>query len=257
MVDFKKLSEIEELTKPIDGFLSQNGRSQFEGEVLYHLALKSKGKIVEIGSWKGKSTIWLGKGTEAGSKQSIYAIDPHTDSEEHRSDGEAMWTFDAFKENISHADVAKYVVPIVKPPLESLGDVPGRVGMIFLDGTHDYEKVKQEFNAWLPKVQIGGIVAFHDSFGNGVPGVRRLVHEEVFRSPIFKDVRYINGITYATKVDQTTLSERLRNRLSLFVKIVHEKSHDFPQPLRSLSKFLIWGPFQKKWLKDLDKTSIS
>ena len=248
-----KPSEIENLTKPIEGYLSQNGRSQFEGEVLYHLALKSKGKIVEIGSWKGKSTIWLGKGSEAGSKQSIYAIDPHTGSEELRPDGGAVWTFDAFKENISHADVARYVIPVVKPPLEGLVDVPGRVGMIFIDGTHDYENVKREFNAWLPKVQHGGTVAFHDSFGNGVPGVRRLVHEEVFLSPIFKDVRYINGITYATKVDQTTIYDRFQNRLSLLVKVVHEKSHDFPQPFRSLAKFLVWGPFQKRWLKELNK----
>ncbi len=248
--------DIQKLTQPIEGFLSQNGRSQFEGEVLYHLALKSKGKIVEIGSWKGKSTIWLGKGSEAGSRQSIYAIDPHADTEEHRANGQMVWTFDTFKENISHADVAKYVVPVVKPPLESVSDVPGRVGLIFIDGTHDYDAVKEEFNAWLPKVQIGGTIAFHDTFGNGVPGVRRLVHEEVFRSQVFKNVRYINGITYATKVEQATFSDRLKNRISLFVKVMHERSQGYPQPFRSLAKILIWRPFQKKWLKELNKHDV-
>lgn len=248
-----KLSEIQELTKHVEGFLSQNGKNLFEGEVLYHLALKSKGKIVEMGSWKGKSTIWLGKGSEAGNKQMIYAIDPHTGSEEHRSDGKPVWTFDAFKENISHADVDKYVVPVVKPSLEGIKEVPGRIGLIFIDGTHEYESLKQEFNAWLPKVEIGGTIAFHDSFGSGVPGVRRLVHEEVFKSSVFKEVRYINGITYATKVDQTTFSDRLRNRLSLLIKVIHEKSHGYPQPFRSLVKKLIWRPFQKKWLKDLTR----
>lgn len=249
-----KPSDIQKLTQSIEGYLSQNGKSEFEGEVLYHLALKSRGKIVEIGSWKGKSTIWLGKGAEAGSRQSIYSIYPNADIEEHRSDGKTMWTFDVFKENISHADVAQYVVPVVKPPLESLIDVPGRIGMIFIDGTHDYEDIKQEFTAWLPKVQIGGIMAFHDSFGDGVPGVRRLVHEEVFRSLNFKDVRYINGITYATKVAQANFSDRLKNRAALLVKILHEKSHAFPQPFRSLIKRLIWGPCQKRWLRELNKT---
>ncbi len=248
-----EITEIENLTKPVEGFLSQNSENLFEGEVLYRLALKSKGKIVEIGSWKGKSTIWLGKGSEAGSKQKIYAIDPHTGSEEHRKDGQPVWTFDAFKENISHADVAQYVVPILKTSVEGIYDVPGRVGLIFIDGAHDFTSVKEDFDAWLPKVEVGGIVAFHDSFGPGWQGVKDLVHNEVFKSPFFKNVHYINSITYATKVDHTTLKERLQNRLHLLVKTIHEASLTFPQPFRSLAKRLIWRPFQKKWLRELNR----
>lgn len=245
-----KLSEIQELTKPVEGFLSQNGRDLFEGEVLYHLALKSKGKIVEIGSWKGKSTIWLGKGSEAGNKQMIYAIDPHNESEQ-RIEGKPIWTFDAFKENISHADVAKYVIPIIKTSLEGVYDVPGRIGLVFIDGAEDATSVKEDFDTWLPKIEEGGMIAFHDTFGLGVPKVREFVHSEVYKSSFFKNVRYINAITYATKVSHTTLWERLQNRVSLLVKVIHEQSCDLPQPFRSLAKKLIWRPFQKKWLKEL------
>lgn len=235
----------------MEGFLSQNGKNLIEGEVLYHLALKSKGKIVEIGSWKGKSTIWLAKGSEAGSRQKVYAIDPHTGSEEERGDGKAVWTFDAFQQNISHADVAKYVVPIIKTSLEGIYDVPGRIGLVFIDGATDYESVKKDFEAWIPKIAVGGIVAFHDSFGIGGAGVRELVHNEVFKSPFFKNVCYINNITYAEKAEQTTLLDRFKNRISLFVKIVHEQSLDYPQPFRSLAKKLIWRPFYNRWVKEL------
>ncbi len=59
------------LTESIEGFLSQNGKDLREGEVLFHLARSlSKGSVaVEIGSWKGKSTAWLGKGIEASEQQ--------------------------------------------------------------------------------------------------------------------------------------------------------------------------------------------
>lgn len=238
--------KLQELTNPVEGFLGRG-----EGEVLYHLACKSNGKIVELGSWKGKSTIWLGKGSEAGGKHPIYAIDPHAGTEEHRPDGKQLWTFRAFQQNISHANIADYVIPIVKPPLEGIKDVPGRVSLVFIDGTHDYEELKADFDHWLPKLTIGGTIAFHDSFGSGVPAVRRLVHDEIFKSPLFRNVRYINGITYATKVDETTFKERLGNHLALLVKVIHEKSRGFPQPLRSLAEKLIHHFFQRKWLKEL------
>src|SRR5712691_13572252 len=52
-----------------------------EGEALYDLAraCTGKGVIVEIGSWVGKSTICLGRGSLAGASVPIYAVDPHAD----------------------------------------------------------------------------------------------------------------------------------------------------------------------------------
>ena len=56
-----------------------------EGKFLYRLAKRSTigGCIVEIGSWKGYSTIQLAKGSLAGYKKTVYAIDPHTGSDVH------------------------------------------------------------------------------------------------------------------------------------------------------------------------------
>jgi len=77
--DLKKLYQ--ELEK-VKGWLTFN-----EGVFLYNTAknCNSKYVIVEIGSWQGKSTIWLAKGSLAGNKARIYAIDPHTGSSEHKN----------------------------------------------------------------------------------------------------------------------------------------------------------------------------
>ncbi|MCS6951010.1 MAG: class I SAM-dependent methyltransferase, partial [bacterium] len=80
--------ELLALTEKVEGWLTVE-----EGELLYQLAraCKGKGVIVEIGSFKGKSTIWLAKGSLAGAGVRVFAIDPHTGSEEHRQDGQPVW----------------------------------------------------------------------------------------------------------------------------------------------------------------------
>ncbi|MBM2805376.1 MAG: hypothetical protein HW419_3269, partial [Deltaproteobacteria bacterium] len=69
------IDRIHALSDRVEGFLGRR-----EGPYLFRLAKRGArlGVIVEIGSWKGKSTIWLAKGSEAVKGQLIYAIDPHT-----------------------------------------------------------------------------------------------------------------------------------------------------------------------------------
>ena len=70
---------LKELIQHIDGWLTDE-----EAKLLYKLAKNCKGVIVEIGSWKGKSTICMAKGSKAGNNVKIYAIDPHVGSSEHK-----------------------------------------------------------------------------------------------------------------------------------------------------------------------------
>jgi hypothetical protein len=72
MSDFTE--QVKPLIADVPGWLTDE-----EGEALYELArgCTGKGVIVEIGSWKGKSTICLGRGSQAGASVPIYAIDPH------------------------------------------------------------------------------------------------------------------------------------------------------------------------------------
>jgi predicted O-methyltransferase YrrM len=245
---------IVDLTQNVEGFLSQNGENLREGEVLYHLAksLPPSARAVEIGSWMGKSTIWISKGLqEISSESRLFAIDPHTGSEEHQSDKKAVWTFPKFEQNIKNAGVGSFVIPLTMTSEEGANHVEELLDFAFIDGAHDYESVKNDFETWFPKMKVGAVMAFHDSFV-GWPGVQRFVDRSIFLSKNFKNVRYINSITYATKVEKATFFERAQNFVSLLVKKIHTASLKFPQPFKSLAKKIVWRPFQKKWLQELD-----
>ena len=210
-------SQILEMTRPVEGWLFNA-----EGALLYDLAQQCTGRgvIVEIGSWKGKSTIWLAKGTEAGSRVKVYAIDPHTGSEEHQNQQQQVWTFDEFKRNIAMAKVSDLVCPILKTSTAAASDFSQPVELVFIDGAHDYASVKQDFELWFPKVVEGGTIAFHDT--SGWEGPKRVVTESVFKSPHFKQVRFVFSITCGRKVTQNTLGDRIRNRFLLLAKNLHD-----------------------------------
>jgi predicted O-methyltransferase YrrM len=79
----------------VDGMLTDN-----EGLLFYILLQKNcngKDVIVEIDSWKGNSTIWLGYGSKRGNMIKIYVIDPHTGSSEHQKIYGKVWNFEEFK----------------------------------------------------------------------------------------------------------------------------------------------------------------
>jgi predicted O-methyltransferase YrrM len=190
-----------------------------EGELLFNLAKECTGRgvIVEIGSWKGKSTIWLGRGSQAGQGVKIYAIDPHEGTPGHKRQGE-LSTLDEFKKNLSQAGVADLVVPLVATSGTAALDFASPVEMIFVDGDHDYASVKLDFDLWFPKVIAGGLMAFHDT--TRWDGPKRLVAECVYKSTDFYDASFVCSTTFARKVKRNTLKQRLANRLVLLTKMV-------------------------------------
>ena len=154
--------EVIRLIEKMDGWLST-----VEMGLLYDLAKNCKGNgvIVEIGSWKGKSTICLSKGSKRGNQVKIYAIDPHTGDSKQRERLGKVWTFEEFERNIKSVEDDDVVIPIVKTSEEAAENFKEPVELIFIDGAHEYELIKLDFNLWFPKVIEGGIMAFHDTTG--------------------------------------------------------------------------------------------
>jgi MMP 1-O-methyltransferase len=194
MSDF---APVRELIKDVPGWLSDE-----EGEALYELAraCTGRGVIVEIGSWKGKSTICLGLGSRAGRGVPIFAVDPHAD-----------YRHGEFKDNIERAGIADLVTPL-KGLSQLVVDGFGRpIELLFVDGSHEEDDVREDFEKWVPKVVEGGVVAFHDTTWH--PGVRRVVAEKIYGSHGFKDIRFVIGsTTVARKVAQNSLRDRLHAR---------------------------------------------
>ena len=194
MSDF---APVKELIKDVPGWLSDE-----EGEALYELARECTGRgvIVEIGSWKGKSTICLGLGSRAGSSVPIFAVDPHAD-----------YRHGEFKDNVDRAGITDLVTPVKGLSQQVVGDFDRPIELLFVDGSHEEEDVREDFDTWVPKVVDGGVVAFHDTTWH--PGVRRVVAEKIYASRQFKDVRFVIGsTTVARKVAENTLSDRVHAR---------------------------------------------
>ena len=197
------ISELRKLLDELPGWLTHE-----EGETLYRLATACTGTgvIVEIGSWRGKSTTCLGLGSKAGKRVPIYAIDPHSDH-----------TFGDFQRNMEAAGIADLVTPLPGRSQELAAGFDQPIELLFIDGAHQYELVLEDFERWVPKVVEGGVVAMHDT--TWFEGPRRVADELIFKSRRFKDARYVfSSTTVATKVAENTAADRLRNRFALLVK---------------------------------------
>lgn len=192
MNNFKNAKKI---TANIDGWLTEK-----ESELLYNLAKKCQGKgsIVEIGSWKGKSTIFLGQGSKDGKQSKIYAIDPHTGSPEHKNAYGRVWTFEKFKDNIKNARVDDLIIPIVKTSEDAVRDFNEPIELIFIDGAHEFESVKLDFEIWFPKVIKAGIMAFHDAIGYPKTGPGKVIEQYVFKSNNFRNMKIVDSIILVT-----------------------------------------------------------
>lgn len=240
----REIEEIKELVKGIDGKHSVSDR---EGEVLYNAAKNCTGKgvIIEIGSWKGRSTIWLGKGSKAGNKVTVYAIDPHSGSPIHRQIYGKVWTFEEFNKNIKTANVDDVVIPMVKTSEEvekDWDDLP--VELLWIDGNHEYKFVKLDFDKWFPHLIDRGIIAFHDTIFYSVTGPKKVVIDNVYRSKKFVNIGLIGSITFARKVSRNSVKDRLKNRFALLLRYVflpfaYKYGQNLPNPVKRLAKKII------------------
>ena len=155
----------------VRGFLSDR-----EGLRLYEWALETAimGPILEIGSYCGRSTIWLAQAAKE--KQSlVFAVDHHRGSEEHQP-GEShhdtelvdakgdVDTLTMFRRNIRLAGLENEVIPVVTDSTRFARSWSGQLGMVFIDGGHSLSAALADFRAWAPRVLPGGILAIHDVF---------------------------------------------------------------------------------------------
>jgi|SRR3989304_4930243 len=182
-----------------------------EGDLLFDLARKCTGKgvIIEIGSWKGKSTIRLAKGSKLGKRCKIYAIDPHVGSPQHTKIVGKVWTFDQFKKNIKEAEVEDIVVPIVATSEEAAKRWSGKpIELLWIDGNHDYEFVKQDIFLWKKYLINGGIIALHDTLKGGA---KEAVDKFIYWGKEFRNIRFKSSIIFAEKTGKLSSFEKLEN----------------------------------------------
>lgn len=163
-----------ELLPAVEGHLSEA-----EAGALARLAaaVPRDAQIVEIGSYRGRSTIALALGSRSGAGASVYAVDPHVEFTGPLGGRFGPADRQAFYRNLADAGLGDLVALVA---LESVAaarawDAP-RVGLLFVDGDHTAAAVRSDIEAWLPHLRHDAIVAFHDA---DFPGVTETVGDAV------------------------------------------------------------------------------
>lgn len=164
----------------VKGFLDAD-----EGAALYAAALETAplGPCLEIGSYCGKSTVYLGRACQR-TGGVLYAVDHHRGSEEHQL-GEAyhdpqlydahcgkMDSFREFRRTLALAELEDTVVPIVAPSALAARHWATPLGMVFIDGGHSMAAALTDYRCWAPHIVRGGLLAIHDVFPNPADGGR-------------------------------------------------------------------------------------
>ena len=209
LAELEDISQVHRITRGIDGWLTE-----LEGAALYHAAMygPGEGTIVEIGSFKGKSTVWLASASKKAGRELVYAIDTHLGSPEHRIGEELAshmppegTTEFVFRENIKQAGVEDWVVPFVMSSDDVLKLWRDPIRLLFIDAEHAYAAVRNDFLGWQQHVVVGGLVAFHDvdrwdDSATVLDGPTKVVYEDVAQTGLYSAPLIINHLAFVSKV---------------------------------------------------------
>jgi predicted O-methyltransferase YrrM len=156
-----------------------------EGMALYDAALgvTASGPYLEIGSYCGKSAIYLGAAA-AEQGRLLFALDHHRGSVENQPGWEhhepdlvdaelgLMDTLPLFRRTIHAAGLEGTVVALVgdSPSVSSVWGIP--LALLFIDGGHGTEPAHLDYEGWVPHVELDGLLLIHDVFPEPADGGR-------------------------------------------------------------------------------------
>jgi len=174
----QSLKNIVALASEVKGFLAED-----EGLKLYALGLQAcaLGPCLEIGSFCGKSTVYLGMACKK-SNSTLFTIDHHRGSEEQQP-GQLYFDpeiFDSSKgiinslplllETLKKANLEDNVVPMVTQSEVAARKWAMPLGLVFIDGGHSYQTALSDYRCWSPHVLPGGLLVFHDIYPDPTKG---------------------------------------------------------------------------------------
>lgn len=193
----------------IEGFLSPR---EMRFLALIAAFPRARGAVLEIGSFKGRSTFILASAAKLAGEDKVYAVDPLVAPSETDPDlgGEASSEAD-FLRNLEKTGVAANVgfFKEFSNELASRWDKPIR--LLWIDGDHTYKGTKADLDGFLPSLADGAIVAMHDVLHEFEGGVR-VFAEDILRSPHFGACGFVGSIAWAQYRTDPGETERFRAR---------------------------------------------
>lgn len=172
------------------GFLDDD-----EGLRLHELARAHAqlGPVLEIGSYCGKSSVYLGAGVkEAGG--TLICVDHHRGSEEHQrgeqyhdpdlfdSEAERMDTLYELRRTLRWAELEDCALLLVASSQQAARVWRAPLGMVFIDGGHSHAQAHADYDGWARWVAPGGILAIHDLFPDPADGGQAPI--EIYRKAL-------------------------------------------------------------------------
>ena len=179
------------------------------------------GEIVEIGSFRGKSTIVLA--THAPEGAAVVAIDPHAGNDRgpQEIEGFADEAADdrvAFEKNLVAAGVRHRVRHVPEFSGRAHGSVHGSIDVLYIDGAHRYRPARADIRDWGARVADGGELLIHDSFSS-VGVTLAIVRELVFGARFRYVGRSRSLVRYRADLGGAGVSARVRNAARQFAQL--------------------------------------
>lgn len=168
----------ERIIDSVKGFLDRK-----EGMRLYELAAEASAAApcLEIGSYCGKSTLYLGAGCRKNGSV-LFSIDHHRGSEEQQPgeeyfdpetydmDAGSMNTLPFFRKTLQLGGLEDTVIPLVTRSAVAARKWATPLSLVFIDGGHSYEAAFTDYCSWAAHVIPGGFLVIHDIFKNPEDG---------------------------------------------------------------------------------------
>jgi predicted O-methyltransferase YrrM len=182
----------------------------------------SPGTIVEIGSFRGKSTVVLA--TAAGAGVEIIAIDPHAGNDRgpEEWDGfadQASEDHGVFLANLAAGGVADRVRHLRAFSDAAHGEIAGPIDLLYVDGAHRYRPARADLRDWGARVSPGGTMLIHDSFSS--VGVTFAILRELLLGNRWRYVGRSGSLTEYRADLPGTLSSRARNAATQLAQLVY------------------------------------
>jgi predicted O-methyltransferase YrrM len=154
------------------GFMPEDEGAFLHATALAHLA---DGPALEIGSYCGKSAIWLGAAARA-TGSTVFTLDHHRGSEENQAGWEhhdpslvddasgLIDTLPVFRRTIARAGLEDEVVAVVGRSTTVAAHWRTPLALLFIDGGHAEVHAQNDYSGFARWVQPGGVLVIHDVF---------------------------------------------------------------------------------------------
>jgi predicted O-methyltransferase YrrM len=199
------------LARATKGFLADD-----EGLALHRLAAERlpHGPVLEVGSYCGKSAVYLGSAARKAGGGVVFSVDHHRGSEENQAGWEhhdpslvdprtgRMDTLPTFRETLAATGLESVVVGVVGESATVARHWNTPLSLLFVDGGHGTEPAHADYHGWARWVMPGGLLAIHDVFPDPADGGRPPY--EIYRRALdggsFSEVEVVGSLRVLCRV---------------------------------------------------------